>query len=184
MTDREIWNEAVAAVRARYVHLPARQNDLVSELIRSVKKCKGDLCRASAGIGSAEICLACRGECCRTGKYHFTGIDLLAYLADAQDLFDPLFGQQACPYLGAGGCMMSPENRPFNCVIFNCDRVEAFFGHTERVRTAELERELRVLYQRFGECFGPDVTKGLLMAFEHSAGLSSGSFPRGNDVRS
>jgi hypothetical protein len=179
MTDREIWNEAVAVVRDCYLLLPAYQKILVSDVIRSIKKCKEDLYRVTAGIGSAEICLDCGGECCRTGKYHFTGIDLLAYLADAQELFDPMFGQQACPYLGTGGCMMPPENRPYNCVIFNCDMVEALSGQAERERMAELERELRTLYHRFGECFGPELTKGLLMAFDHNPCLPTGLFPRG-----
>lgn len=166
MTDRETWNLAVAAVAAEFALLLPSRKALLAELTESVKACKKELHAVVEGVGAGNICAACGGGCCLTGKYHVTVVDLLVYLVEGKELFSPRFDQEFCPFLGERGCLMEPARRPFNCVTFNCERVELLLEPQEKERFAALERALRALYGRFEELFGNRFMGGLLMNCE------------------
>ena len=166
MTDRETWNLAVAVVAGEYERLSAPQRAAVAEAAEAVKTCKKALHRIVEAVAAADICASCRGACCRTGKYHFTVVDLLVYLSDGRELFTPRFDQGACPYLGERGCLMEPAQRPYNCVTFNCEGVEQLLGPREKERLIRLELELRAHYTRFEELLGNRFMGGLLMNWE------------------
>ncbi|HYS42507.1 MAG TPA: hypothetical protein VEM32_00870 [Geobacteraceae bacterium] len=166
MTDRETWNLAVAAVTAEFAALPPARQAIVAELAGVVKREKEALHAAVDKVSAGEICTSCGGECCLTGKFHFTVVDLLVYLAEGRELFIPGFHQGRCPYLGAQGCLMAPPYRPFNCVTFNCEQVESLLEPAEKERCVLRERELRTLYGKFEELFANRFMGGLLMNCE------------------
>lgn len=166
MTDHETWQLAIAAVEAEYEGLAFSRKALIVELAGAVKACKEALHADVEAAGADGICASCGGECCMTGKFHFTVVDFLAYLAEGRELFVPRFAGDRCPYLGERGCLMAPPYRPFNCVTFNCDRVEWLLEPLEKERSVRLERELRGLYGRFEKEFGNRFMGGLLMNFE------------------
>ena len=166
MTDRETWNLAVAAVAAEFALLPPSRKALLAELTESVKTCKKGLHAVAEGVSAGNICAACGGECCMTGKYHVTVVDLLVYLAGGAELFSPHFDQEHCPYLGEQGCLMAPAYRPFNCVTFNCERVESRLEPAEQERLVLLEQRIRALYGRFEALFENRFMGGLLMNCE------------------
>lgn len=166
VTDREMWHVAVAAVAAEVERLSSSEKELLVELTGAVIRCKTAVHAIVDAVGAAPICASCGGECCRTGKYHFMVVDLLGYLLGAEPLFSPRFASGSCPYLGNHGCLMPPGLRPFNCIIFNCDKIDMFFGEGERRRLERLEDELRHLYGRFDSVCGGRFTGGLLMNFE------------------
>ena len=149
-----------------YGRLSVPHRAAVAEATEAVKTCKKALHRIVEAVAAADICASCRGACCRTGKYHFTVVDLLVYLSDGRELFTPRFDQGACPYLGERGCLMEPACRPYNCVTFNCEGVERLLGLQEKERLDRLERELRAHYARLEELFGTRLMGGLLMNWE------------------
>ena len=172
MTDIKTWHHAVDAVTGEFSRLSPGERDAFSRLAEEAWQCKTDLHAIVAATGCSSICAACGGECCRTGKYHFTLVDLLVYLSRKEELFEPGFNRPHCPYLGQEGCFMAPGYRPFTCVTFNCDRVVTFLDPSDEERLTRLERELREIYGRFGMLLGRRVMDGLLLDFE--AGASHG----------
>lgn len=161
-----MWNLAVAAVTEEFDRIPPSRRALMAEGIIAVRACKQEMHAVVEVVDAAEECASCRGECCRTGKYHFRVLDLLAYLVAGRELFIPRFGQDICPYLGAHGCLMEPSLRPFNCITFNCDRVESLISLQERERLVRLEQELRDCCRRLEELCGLHVRGGLMMSQE------------------
>ncbi len=178
MTDRETWNLAAAAVTAEFAALPPARQALVAELAGAVKDGKQALHAVVAGVSAGEICASCGGECCLTGKFHVTVVDLLVYLAEGRELFTPSFDQGHCPYLCTQGCLMSPPYRPFICVTFNCEQVESLLEPAEKERSVLIERELRTLYGKFEELFGNRFMGGLLMNCERDVIQGRGTILR------
>lgn len=170
-----MWNLAVAAIAESYSRFAQPGRDLVSKAAQEIKACKEDLHALVEAVAAAEICASCGGECCRSGKYHFTLADLLVYLVDGHELFTPRFDQDACPYLGDGGCLMAPGYRPFNCITFTCERLEWLLGPLERDRCARLEQELRDNYRRIEEPFDLRTRGVLLMSWERNHARTRGA---------
>ena len=168
MTVREEWDMAAAAVAEEYGRLSVSRRAAVAGAAEAVKSCKKALHRVVEAVAAADICASCRGACCRTGKYHFTVVDLLVYLSDGRELFTPGFDKGGCPYLGERGCLMEPPLRPYNCVTFNCEEVERLLDPRERERLVRLELELRAHYRGLEELFGNRFMGGLLMNWERS----------------
>lgn len=166
MADREQWNLAIAAVADEFSRLSPDRRDAVREAAQDVISCKQAIHAIVEAVAAAGICAACGGECCRTGKYHFEVADLLVYLAEGRELFIPRFNQDACPYLGDNGCLMDPGCRPFNCVSFNCERVECLFESQEKECLIRLELNLREGCRRIEGLFGNRYRGGLLMSWE------------------
>jgi hypothetical protein len=167
--DREMWNLAVFAVTEAFSRVARHRRDLVDVIAQRVKACKQEMHAVVEAVAAAGICASCGGECCRTGKYHFTVADLLVYLVDDRALFTPRFDQDACPYLGDRGCLMAPGYRPFNCITFTCERLERLVGPQEKDRCVRLEQELRDHYRRIEELFDPCFRGGLLMSWERNS---------------
>ena len=168
MTDQETWDLAVAAVTEEFDRIPSSRLALIAAGITAVRVCKQALHAVVEEAGASGVCTSCRGECCRTGKYHFRVLDLLAYLVDGRELFTPRFGREGCPFLGEQGCLMAPSLRPFNCITFNCDRVEALIDPRERNRLVSLEHELRDCCRRVEVLGGLTVKGGLMMSQERT----------------
>lgn len=165
MDDQERWARAVAAVTAEYAALPSRLVDVVGIKAAEIRVVKERLCGFAAEVGAAAICAACGGECCLRGKYHFTAVDLLVFLAAGMPLFQPHFGGENCPYGGESGCRMASSFRPFNCVTYNCEQVEGLWPPARVAAFYGLERLLRQLYADLESLFNNRFMHGLLMNF-------------------
>jgi hypothetical protein len=166
MTDQQKWNMAVATVSAEFGALPATARDRLFTLLQDVRQLKRQIHRyADVSDGSA-ICADCGGQCCATGKHHFTVIDLLVYLAEGKSPFVPRFSSGWCPYLGDDGCLMEADYRPYNCVTFNCDRIDSMLKPDEREDLMGAERNLRVLYRSIEQFLGNTFMQGLIITCE------------------
>lgn len=175
MTDREMWDGAVAVVRGEYEALTGPVTERLRTALRSVRRQKEEICSIPAGEGASLTCFDCGGRCCDRGKYHFSAIDLLALLDTGSALFQPSFGSASCPYLGQAGCLMEPQFRPFTCVTFHCERLEALLVDAELERLYLLERNLRAGYGEIEGIFGRRLTQGLLLAYaRHLEGRGTG----------
>jgi hypothetical protein len=124
---------------------------------------KAELHALSAPAEPGVHCAACGGACCVAGKYHFSKVDLLVYLAMDEPLFEPCFDNGLCPYLSAEACLMAPGFRPFNCITFNCELIEDRLPATEVDRFYRLERELREGYRQLRALFPEKTLDGALL---------------------
>jgi hypothetical protein len=121
------------------------------------------------------------GECCRSGRYHFTAVDLLGFIFDSKEIFVPSFDNGMCPFLEETGCMMQPSHRPYNCVTFICDRLDSMIGIDARLRFSLLSDELLEHYRKIEELFSNRFMYGILDNGKRFAeGRSSGIFWSGD----
>lgn len=179
MTEREKWDQGVAAVRKEYSVLSPSLKAHLNKCVAAVKSCKMNLNLIGERVRAAGICAQCRGECCKSGKNHVTTIDLLVYLGEGKKIFTPAFEQVICPYLGEKGCVMEPEYRPFNCITFICEQIEGVLGSLERENFYAVERELRNLYNDFEQLFDNSFRYGLLSNYERSLACKGAPILRG-----
>lgn len=180
MTEREMWDGAVAVVRGEYQALSGPFKDRLRSIIRKIQLEKSEIYAIPAERGASRVCSGCGGRCCHGGKYHFSAIDLLVFLDTGKELFLPAFGETSCPYLGQGGCLMEPPYRPFACVSFHCERLEALLSMAEVERLYELERKLRGNYADIEALLGTRLTQGLTLGYaRYREGKSAGILAAG-----
>jgi hypothetical protein len=80
-----------------------------------------------------EFCEECGGECCNIYDLFITGdnIELKreSFFKD-RDQFgvEPLERVEGkCEYLGEKGCIIKKENRPTQCLSYECDKLKKFY---------------------------------------------------------
>lgn len=153
LVQAQLWEQGVERVSRTFQALPLARRARLAELTFALKEKKSLLQGIAEGGGGAETCASCGGACCVSGRYHFTAVDLLVYLVDGETLFTPRFASGLCPYLGETGCLILAPYRPFNCITFNCERIEAFLAEAELSRFYLVEGELRGLYGEIRSLF-------------------------------
>jgi hypothetical protein len=159
----ELWREGVRRVTAAFALLAEPDRQQVAILCRSLLARKEAMQALVARVDAASHCAGCGGACCVKGKYHFTPVDLLVYLATGRDLFAPLFDNGLCPYLAPEGCLMPPGYRPFNCITFNCERIEDQLPEKEVALFYRWESELRETYRQLRALFPDRSADGPLL---------------------
>ena len=159
----EQWREGVRLVTAAYQALTPRLREKLRLLTASLQELRCSMQALAARAEAAAHCADCGGECCVAGKYHFTRADLLVYLVSDETLFEPTFGNGLCPYLGREGCLMPPQYRPFNCITFNCERIEDLLSESELASFYRMERELRLGYAEIRSLFPEPTMHGALL---------------------
>lgn len=163
MTDQEKWETAINAIALEYQDIPAVVRLRVDALLEKLVSAKLLVHAYADHLQAADICASCGGQCCLTGKYHFTVVELLVYLHEGKPLFAPRFDSGLCPYLGDTGCLMGPSHRPYNCITFNCELVDGLLEPHERERFVSAELELRSCYEEIEKLFGNRFLQGLLI---------------------
>jgi len=158
------WRAGVRGVTETYLALPYGLRERLRELTGALQEQRRAMQALVAEVGAAAHCASCGGECCVAGKYHFSKADLLVYLAAGEPLFTPLFENGLCPYLGRAGCLIQPGYRPFNCITFNCERIEDQLSEEELACFYRMERELRQSYGEIRSLFPQQSMHGALLA--------------------
>lgn len=166
MTEKEKWDLGVDAVLREYSGLSPELKTKVSSFSAAIKSCKSQIHLIAEVAGAAEICALCNGECCKSGKNHFRGVELIVYLNDGRELFTPCFEREICPFLGESGCLMEPEYRPYNCITFICERVEDQLGPPQKERYYTLALDLRDLYREMEQLLDNRFRCSLLSVYE------------------
>lgn len=162
MTNHGIWGIAIDRATVEFQELDPSVLFRVNGIVRELLAVKTEIASLFDGLNGVEICRLCRGECCQTGCFHFTAVDLLAYLATGRELFTPRFDNGACPYLGETGCLIEPPYRPYNCVTFLCDRIDAGMDPALQSRFAALSSTLLSHYRSIEELFANRFVSGIL----------------------
>jgi len=158
------WLEGVRRVSAVYQALPQQSLQKLQVLSEELRELKRAMQALVARVDASAHCAGCGGACCVAGKYHFTRADLLVYLAFKEPLFEPLFANGLCPYLGQAGCLIPVAFRPFNCITFNCERIEDLLSELELADFYRMERELRRCYDQIRSLFPEQTMYGALLA--------------------
>ena len=159
----EQWRAGVCRVTLAYRSLPDEILARLQRLTTELRELRCAMQALVARVDAAAHCAGCGGECCVAGKYHFSQADLLVYLAADEPLFTPLFDNGLCPYLGPEGCLIPPDYRPFNCITFNCERIEDLLSEEELAGFYRRERELRRVYGEIRSLFPEQSMHGALL---------------------
>jgi len=172
VTDQQLWSAAVERAKTDYHALPQALKLKLAELSAEIMNLKARHQAAVATAAANEACAACKGLCCKFGKHHFTVVDLLVYLSTDRELFNPSFHNPVCPYHSGCECLMDPSLRPFNCIIFICEKLETGLEKQICIELEEIEASLRRIYGEFDGLLGNRFANGLLITFQRT--LDSG----------
>ena len=169
--------------KIKHVDWPALLQQLESELamlddsarqwlrsrLDSIAAIQLDLDSLFQVAGGLRTCAACAGTCCACGRHHVTLTNLLAYLlANEEPPAPDLNG--TCPYLGKSGCRLPVGRRPYNCITFFCEELEANLSDEGRQQLRLLDRQLRQEYQRLADRYPSASLRGLWIALERIDG--------------
>ena len=161
-----MWAAAVSVVCREYGELCDNVRAELAGMVSALRLEKRELHSLTADIGAERYCADCGGACCRTGKYHFSVVDLLVFLSGGEEIVKPSFQADCCPYMGKEGCQMEPSLRPFPCITFCCEELHALMAPDVAERLAVLEKGVRACYHWIEELFGRPLMKSLLIAYE------------------
>lgn len=166
MTDQEKWTDAVMVVRREYGELGGTVRNALSGMTDELRQEKREFHSLTAHMGAESYCAECMGACCRTGKYHFSVLDLLVFLSSGEDIVKPSFEGDCCPYMDDDGCQMEPSLRPFPCITFHCEELYNLLAPETAEQLSVLENKLRNRCALIEVLLGNPVMKSLFMAFE------------------
>ncbi|TLM67333.1 MAG: hypothetical protein FDZ69_04355 [Deltaproteobacteria bacterium] len=162
-TDAVLWAATLDRARRELLALPPAERDWLAAQVRRIGELQLELDRLFREIDGPVICTDCLGGCCSRAKHHVTLTNLLGYLLQGGTPPEPDHAL-ACPMLGAEGCRLPVERRPFNCIIFLCDRLDDRLTSVQREAFSGIEAELRSAYHAVGDrCPGASL-RGLLIA--------------------
>ncbi len=169
--DQQLWAGAVLRLRQEVECLPQAERDWIARRLGQIAQLQNRLQSLFEKAGGNELCRRCHGACCARGKHHLTLVNLLGYLL-AGEPPPALDFRRTCPSLGETGCHHDAARRPFNCVTFICDQVEAGLESAELTTFYHLEKELRELYLAFDRRFVGSSLRGFLLRAERLEGRS------------
>jgi len=158
------WKKIVNSLRREVAALADGEKAWISARLAAIALLQEELHDCVRTCGSEDLCADCTEHCCGQGKNHPGLPNLLFYLLAGEDL--PADFSAPCPQLGAAGCVFPPARRPFNCITFNCEKVEERLSATQRQRLLTLETALRSLYESFAHRYAGAGPQGLLIRAE------------------
>lgn len=165
MTDDEQWRAGVDAIGQELMCLAPCQLLLLKAGVDEMMTIKAAMHSFVEKLNGAVLCAACGGRCCVCGKYHFSAIDLLAYRLTDKELFQPSFVTGRCCFLRQDTCLMAPEFRPFNCVTFVCEEIEARMTVSNKAAFYAGEKKLRNLYGDLKQLFPDNKMNRSVMSY-------------------
>ena len=145
--------------------LPAADREWARTTLQRIGALKEGLHEFFLRAQGVVICGRCGGACCERGKNHLTLVEMLAHLLQGQELPSADFSR-SCPFLGADGCRLPIDRRPFNCITFICQEIEDRLSETDRKAFYALEKELRRCYEAFDRRFAGASLRGIFLRAE------------------
>jgi hypothetical protein len=162
-SDADLWAATVLRVRIELNELPASEHSWLVDQVSRIGELQLELDLLFRIIGGPTVCIDCLGGCCSLAKHHATLTNILGYLLAGEEPPTPDFAL-SCPFLGAQGCRLPAARRPFNCIIFLCDRVDRYLSSEQRTAFAGIEAGLRTAYHAIADRYPGASLRGLLMA--------------------
>jgi hypothetical protein len=163
--EQRLWQDTVTRIGTELSRLPSSERGWLERHLVEIGDAQQRLHQLFLLAGGSDLCAACDGACCDCGRNHLTLANLLAILVDGGEPPTPDF-TAACPLLGAQGCRLPAAQRPFNCVIFLCDTLEARLSPLELRQFHAVEQTLRRLYRELERRYAGAGLSGLLIRAE------------------
>ena len=164
-SEETLWRQTLAAVRHELTGLAPAERSWLAAHLQAMGALQERLQALFVAAGGPTLCRDCDGACCGCGRNHLTLGNLLAMLLAGDEPPAPDWSAP-CPWLGADGCRLGTPRRPFNCVSFICEAVEARLSSQERDSFCALERELRLGYEELARRYLGAGRQGLLLRAE------------------
>ncbi|ABA89911.1 hypothetical protein Pcar_2675 [Syntrophotalea carbinolica DSM 2380] len=166
---QQLWQRTVTAVAAELERLDSPRRAWITEAVTAIARDQQRMHALFLAADGPAACSRCNGACCACGTYHFTLVNLLAYLIEGTLPPLPEFSRP-CPFLGPSGCRLPVARRPFNCVIFLCEEIWHNLSEPQQRQARLLEDALRRQYLAFDALFAGSSLRGLLIRAERLQG--------------
>lgn len=163
------WSDLLERLRIELEALSTAEKDWLLQQVEQIEALQRQLHSFFELAAGDDICRDCRGACCAKGLHHLTLANLLTFLLRDETLPPPDFSS-TCPLLGSTGCLWPAERRPFNCVTFICEAIEARLSRQEIDRFYALEKELRALYLNLDARYLGSSLRGIWIAASRTGG--------------
>jgi hypothetical protein len=165
------WQTIVAMVGAEYALLPAVEKRWICTRLEQIEALQRQLDQLFSAADGETVCRCCRGDCCAHGHNHLTLANLLSFICREEQPPRADFSR-TCPFLDSSGCVLAVESRPYNCITFICDKIEAALAPQDRARFYDCDQSLRNLYRDFAARYPGAAMTGVLIADQRLAGRS------------
>jgi hypothetical protein len=156
------WGAILTGLSGEVALLAKDERLWMTSRLARIGRLQRRLHRLFLAAGGLELCRRCQGDCCGCGRNHMTLINLLPFVL-ADEAPPAMDFSRTCPYSGDSGCLLEPSRRPFNCVIFLCEEVEAALSSAQRHLFLALEGRLRDLYLEFDHRYAGSSLRGLFI---------------------
>ncbi|MBN2644587.1 MAG: hypothetical protein JXR59_03815 [Desulfuromonadaceae bacterium] len=156
------WEQLVLRLQRELTALDREERLWIQQNLHHIQTLQRQLHQLFCMAGGPEICARCAGSCCEHGHNHMTLVNLLA--AQLEGCLPQADFSCSCPFLGDSGCALPAAVRPYNCVTFICEAIEAAMDTEQRLRFYRLDQQLRELYQLFDQRYAASSLRGLLIA--------------------
>ena len=163
--EEKLWRRTLGAVQGELAALPAAERGWLQAHLAALGALQERLHQLFLDAGGPALCRNCDGACCGCGRNHLTLGNLAALLLRDREPPAPDW-TAPCPWLGPAGCRLAAAQRPFNCVSFVCEAVEARLGAAGCAAFYALERELRAAYAQLAGRYAGAGLQGLLLRAE------------------
>jgi hypothetical protein len=159
------WPALLKRITLEVDALGADEKAWLRERLAVIAATQAELDELFRKAGGLDACAGCDGACCGCGRHHVTLTNLLAYLLADEPPPTPDFSR-TCPYLGDKGCLLTVSRRPYNCITFFCETLEAQLDTDECGTLRTLDRRLRNEYLRVATRYPAASLRGLLIALQ------------------
>lgn len=164
-----LWRNYLAGIEQEYQALDPQEQFWITGRLDKIATLQQQLNKLFVDAGGILACRQCSGACCDCGKNHFTLANMLAFISAGERPPEPDFSLP-CPFLGAHGCRLEVNLRPFNCITFICEQVLEPLGKEGEECFLTLEKELRSHYLAFDRRYAGSSLCGLFIRAERLAG--------------
>lgn len=167
LCEDRLWEGTLVRCVAELERLPPQDRDWLKQRLLAISHCQLELDRLFREANGPELCASCRERCCDCGRHHFTLTNLLGFLLRGVTPPRPDYSL-SCPFAGKNGCHLDAADRPFNCVSFLCDAIDAKLDQASRRYFYQIEKQLRSEYESVAGRYPAASLRGLLISLERA----------------
>ena len=165
--DASFWERTLARCLVELNGLPQSEIAWLKGRLGLIIRLQEELDRLFRTANGPACCASCPERCCGCGRHHFTLTNLLGFLLQGTTPPRPDYSR-TCPFAGEAGCDLEVAFRPYNCVSFVCEQVEAGMDDDARSDFSRIEKQLRGAYQALADRYPAASLQGLLIAMERT----------------
>lgn len=162
------WDILVNQLQQELNCIGEDERQWLQQRIALIQTLQQDLHTLFLQVGGQNICRTCSDSCCGDGHNHMTLLNLTAALL-TQQLPQADFSK-TCPFLTCEGCSLDVALRPFNCITFICEQIEAHMSAAQAAEFYRLERMLRAHYTEADRRYAGASLRGLLIGAQRLNG--------------